>query len=92
MARYCVAFDTMKQFSKVSGTENLSELVGVLISSLHSTNTCCICTLKHIDACSPGFLQKETVCYVVLLTEMVECLDSVGVKKQRVQQYSVEDE
>lgn len=30
MARYCIAFDTMKQFSKVSGTENLSDLVGFL--------------------------------------------------------------
>lgn len=37
MARYCVAFDTMKQFNKVSGTENLSDLVGFLIR-LHSTN------------------------------------------------------
>ncbi|XP_034558926.1 probable ATP-dependent DNA helicase HFM1 isoform X7 [Notolabrus celidotus] len=27
MARYCVAFDTMKQFSKVTGTENLSDLI-----------------------------------------------------------------
>ncbi|XP_044076280.1 probable ATP-dependent DNA helicase HFM1 isoform X2 [Siniperca chuatsi] len=27
MARYCVAFDTMKQFSKVVGTENLSDLI-----------------------------------------------------------------
>uniref|UniRef100_A0A672ZAM3 Probable ATP-dependent DNA helicase HFM1 n=1 Tax=Sphaeramia orbicularis TaxID=375764 RepID=A0A672ZAM3_9TELE len=30
MARYCVAFDTMKQFSHLSGTENLSELVSFL--------------------------------------------------------------
>lgn len=30
MARYCVAFDTMKQFDKVAGTENLSDLVGFL--------------------------------------------------------------
>lgn len=29
MAQYCVAFDTMKQFSKVMGTENLSDLVSV---------------------------------------------------------------
>ncbi|XP_070775191.1 probable ATP-dependent DNA helicase HFM1 [Enoplosus armatus] len=27
MARYCVAFDTMKQFSKVAGTESLSDLI-----------------------------------------------------------------
>lgn len=27
MARYCVAFDTMKQFSKVDGSESLSDLV-----------------------------------------------------------------
>uniref|UniRef100_A0A3B4EXM0 Probable ATP-dependent DNA helicase HFM1 n=1 Tax=Pundamilia nyererei TaxID=303518 RepID=A0A3B4EXM0_9CICH len=33
MARYCIAFDTMKQFSKVSGTENLSDLVGFLYYS-----------------------------------------------------------
>uniref|UniRef100_A0A3Q0SYV1 Probable ATP-dependent DNA helicase HFM1 n=1 Tax=Amphilophus citrinellus TaxID=61819 RepID=A0A3Q0SYV1_AMPCI len=33
MARYCVAFDTMKQFSKVSGTENLRDLVGFLYYS-----------------------------------------------------------
>lgn len=27
MARFCVAFDTMKQFYQVTGTENLSDLV-----------------------------------------------------------------
>lgn len=27
MARYCVAFDTIKMFSSVAGTENLSDLV-----------------------------------------------------------------
>uniref|UniRef100_UPI003AAD2253 probable ATP-dependent DNA helicase HFM1 n=1 Tax=Centroberyx gerrardi TaxID=166262 RepID=UPI003AAD2253 len=27
MARFCVAFDTMKQFSKVAGTESLSDLI-----------------------------------------------------------------
>jgi len=27
MARYCVAFDTVKQFSRVTGTETLPELV-----------------------------------------------------------------
>ncbi|GAA6085546.1 probable ATP-dependent DNA helicase HFM1 isoform X1 [Tachysurus ichikawai] len=30
MARYCVAFDTMKQFLKVTGTETLSELVDII--------------------------------------------------------------
>lgn len=30
MARYCIAFDTMKLFSKVAGTENLSDLVSFL--------------------------------------------------------------
>ncbi|XP_053095550.1 probable ATP-dependent DNA helicase HFM1 [Pangasianodon hypophthalmus] len=30
MARYCVAFDTMKQFMKVTGTETLSELVDII--------------------------------------------------------------
>lgn len=34
MARYCIAFDTMKQFSNVAGTESLSDLVGLL--RLHS--------------------------------------------------------
>uniref|UniRef100_A0A3B4C0J6 Probable ATP-dependent DNA helicase HFM1 n=1 Tax=Pygocentrus nattereri TaxID=42514 RepID=A0A3B4C0J6_PYGNA len=29
MARYCVAFDTMKQFSKVTGRETLPELVSI---------------------------------------------------------------
>nr|XP_004570604.2 probable ATP-dependent DNA helicase HFM1 isoform X1 [Maylandia zebra] len=33
MARYCIAFDTMKQFSKVSGTENLSDLIELLSKS-----------------------------------------------------------
>ncbi|XP_029309816.1 probable ATP-dependent DNA helicase HFM1 [Cottoperca gobio] len=33
MARYCVAFDTMKQFSKVSGTENLSDLIELVSKS-----------------------------------------------------------
>lgn len=37
MARYCVAFDTMKQFNKVAGTENLSDLVSSLIR-LHGMN------------------------------------------------------
>lgn len=31
MARYCVAFETMKVFAKVAGTENLSDLVGQLV-------------------------------------------------------------
>ncbi|KAF7700408.1 hypothetical protein HF521_003366 [Silurus meridionalis] len=30
MARYCVAFDTMRQFMKVTGTETLSELVDII--------------------------------------------------------------
>ncbi|KAG7321558.1 hypothetical protein KOW79_014416 [Hemibagrus wyckioides] len=30
MARYCVAFDTMKQFMRVTGTETLSELVDMI--------------------------------------------------------------
>ncbi|XP_061694341.1 probable ATP-dependent DNA helicase HFM1 isoform X2 [Syngnathoides biaculeatus] len=33
MARYCVAFDTMVQFSKVSGTENLSDLIELVSKS-----------------------------------------------------------
>uniref|UniRef100_A0A3Q1EIP3 Probable ATP-dependent DNA helicase HFM1 n=1 Tax=Acanthochromis polyacanthus TaxID=80966 RepID=A0A3Q1EIP3_9TELE len=33
MARYCVAFDTMKQFSKVTGTENLSDLIELVSRS-----------------------------------------------------------
>ncbi|XP_077415257.1 putative ATP-dependent DNA helicase HFM1 [Vanacampus margaritifer] len=33
MARYCVAFDTMLQFSKVSGTENLSDLIELVSKS-----------------------------------------------------------
>ncbi|KAK2822171.1 hypothetical protein Q5P01_022236 [Channa striata] len=33
MARYCVAFDTMKQFSKVAGTESLSELIELVSRS-----------------------------------------------------------
>ncbi|XP_037643041.1 probable ATP-dependent DNA helicase HFM1 isoform X3 [Sebastes umbrosus] len=33
MARYCVAFDTMKQFSKVDGTENLSDLIELVSKS-----------------------------------------------------------
>ncbi|XP_049454968.1 probable ATP-dependent DNA helicase HFM1 isoform X3 [Epinephelus fuscoguttatus] len=33
MARYCIAFDTMKQFSKVAGTENLSDLIELLSKS-----------------------------------------------------------
>ncbi|XP_074544724.1 putative ATP-dependent DNA helicase HFM1 [Halichoeres trimaculatus] len=33
MARYCVAFDTMKQFSKVSGTENLPDLIDLVSKS-----------------------------------------------------------
>ncbi|XP_057714214.1 probable ATP-dependent DNA helicase HFM1 isoform X2 [Corythoichthys intestinalis] len=33
MARYCIAFDTMKQFSKLSGTENLSDLIGLVSKS-----------------------------------------------------------
>lgn len=31
MARYYVAFETMKVFAKVAGTENLSDLVGDLL-------------------------------------------------------------
>ncbi|KAM9349950.1 putative ATP-dependent DNA helicase HFM1 [Symphorus nematophorus] len=33
MARYCVAFDTIKQFSKVAGTENLSDLIKMVSKS-----------------------------------------------------------
>ncbi|XP_035525900.1 probable ATP-dependent DNA helicase HFM1 [Morone saxatilis] len=33
MARYCVAFDTMKQFCKVSATENLSDLIELVSKS-----------------------------------------------------------
>lgn len=35
MARYCVAFDTMKQFSKVSGSESLADLVGFIYILMH---------------------------------------------------------
>uniref|UniRef100_A0A8C9SBX4 DNA 3'-5' helicase n=1 Tax=Scleropages formosus TaxID=113540 RepID=A0A8C9SBX4_SCLFO len=30
MARYCIAFDTMKQFSLVSGSETMPELIGLI--------------------------------------------------------------
>lgn len=33
MARYCVAFETMKKFSKVSGNESLSDLIDLLSKS-----------------------------------------------------------
>ncbi|XP_067331830.1 probable ATP-dependent DNA helicase HFM1 isoform X2 [Channa argus] len=33
MARYCVAFDTMKEFSKVGGTESLPELIELVSKS-----------------------------------------------------------
>ncbi|XP_029971671.1 probable ATP-dependent DNA helicase HFM1 isoform X2 [Salarias fasciatus] len=33
MARYCVAFETMKQFNKVVGTENLSDLIELVSKS-----------------------------------------------------------
>ncbi|XP_068425051.1 probable ATP-dependent DNA helicase HFM1 [Clinocottus analis] len=33
MARYCVAFDTMDQFSKVAGTESLSDLIDLVSKS-----------------------------------------------------------
>lgn len=37
MARYCIAFDTIKMFSHVSGTENLSDLVGSLVALCYCT-------------------------------------------------------
>uniref|UniRef100_A0AAV2JRF2 DNA 3'-5' helicase n=1 Tax=Knipowitschia caucasica TaxID=637954 RepID=A0AAV2JRF2_KNICA len=33
MARYCVAFETMKQFSQITGTENLSDLTTLVSKS-----------------------------------------------------------
>uniref|UniRef100_A0A4W5NV21 DNA 3'-5' helicase n=1 Tax=Hucho hucho TaxID=62062 RepID=A0A4W5NV21_9TELE len=38
MARYCVAFDTMKQFSKVTGTETLPELVELMAKGREFTD------------------------------------------------------
>ncbi|XP_054622739.1 probable ATP-dependent DNA helicase HFM1 isoform X2 [Dunckerocampus dactyliophorus] len=38
MARCCVAFDTMQQFQKVSGTENLSDLIDVVSKSREFTD------------------------------------------------------
>nr|XP_057922081.1 probable ATP-dependent DNA helicase HFM1 isoform X1 [Doryrhamphus excisus]XP_057922082.1 probable ATP-dependent DNA helicase HFM1 isoform X1 [Doryrhamphus excisus]XP_057922083.1 probable ATP-dependent DNA helicase HFM1 isoform X1 [Doryrhamphus excisus] len=38
MARYCVAFDTMQQFRKVSGTEKLSDLIDVVSKSREFTD------------------------------------------------------
>uniref|UniRef100_A0A674AGT0 Probable ATP-dependent DNA helicase HFM1 n=1 Tax=Salmo trutta TaxID=8032 RepID=A0A674AGT0_SALTR len=38
MARYCVAFDTMKQFSKVTGTETLPELVELMAKGKEFTD------------------------------------------------------
>lgn len=35
MARYCVAFDTIKMFIDVTGTENLSDLVGLLLFDVY---------------------------------------------------------
>uniref|UniRef100_A0A673G113 Probable ATP-dependent DNA helicase HFM1 n=1 Tax=Sinocyclocheilus rhinocerous TaxID=307959 RepID=A0A673G113_9TELE len=40
MARYCVAFDTVKQFSMVTGTETLPELV---------RNLCCSCKFSDVQ-------------------------------------------
>lgn len=31
MARYCIAFDTMKKVSKVTGSEDINELVSRII-------------------------------------------------------------
>uniref|UniRef100_A0A3Q3WGG6 DNA 3'-5' helicase n=1 Tax=Mola mola TaxID=94237 RepID=A0A3Q3WGG6_MOLML len=38
MARYCVAFDTMKVFSKVAGTENLSDVIKLVSKSREFSN------------------------------------------------------
>ncbi|CAB1325909.1 unnamed protein product [Coregonus sp. 'balchen'] len=38
MARYCVAFDTMKQFSKVAGTETLPELIELMAKGREFTD------------------------------------------------------
>ncbi|XP_064798161.1 probable ATP-dependent DNA helicase HFM1 isoform X2 [Oncorhynchus masou masou] len=38
MARYCVAFDTMKQFSKVTGTETLPELIELVVKGREFTD------------------------------------------------------
>nr|XP_029498094.1 probable ATP-dependent DNA helicase HFM1 isoform X4 [Oncorhynchus nerka] len=38
MARYCVAFDTMKQFSKVTGTETLPELIELMAKGREFTD------------------------------------------------------
>ncbi|KAM9459939.1 putative ATP-dependent DNA helicase HFM1 isoform 2-T5 [Salvelinus alpinus] len=38
MARYCVAFDTMKQFSKVTGTETLPELIELMVKGREFTD------------------------------------------------------
>uniref|UniRef100_A0A674N2S1 Probable ATP-dependent DNA helicase HFM1 n=1 Tax=Takifugu rubripes TaxID=31033 RepID=A0A674N2S1_TAKRU len=38
MARYCIAFDTMNLFSKVAGTENLSDLIELLSRSKEFSN------------------------------------------------------
>lgn len=35
MARYCVAFDTIKMFIDVAGTENLCDLVGLLLFDVY---------------------------------------------------------
>lgn len=61
MARYCVAFDTMKQFSKVTGTENLSDLVGFQIR-LHSTNGFELNAVIPTSVFRQGSCKKESSC------------------------------
>ena len=39
MARYCIAFDTMKHFQDVRGTESLDDLVHNLSASFHRKKT-----------------------------------------------------
>ena len=39
MARYCIAFDTVKKFSKLKGTESLEELVRYDNSLCHNCSS-----------------------------------------------------
>lgn len=51
MALYCVAFDTMKQFCEVTGTETLSDLVGFLANTFDSNAISATFPSVTLDSC-----------------------------------------
>ena len=71
MARYCIAFETMKKFCKITGKESISDLVGMKTEvSMYMQGMIFFCFLADFCYFKFGFYHYDSFLIVYLLLNL----------------------